>query len=225
MIDDAAHAFGSTYKGRPIGGLSDATCFSFDPVKNITCGEGGAIATNRDDIALRAIPRRILGISCDSWTRLEQPRAAPWPYKVETQGYRYHLANTNAAIGLVQLSRADEFRTRKREIVARYDEAFAGTAGLTLPVRNLSETFPFFYVVRVLDGQRDALLAHLREHEVGSGVHYIPNHLQPLFAQNRVTLPVTELIFEEVLTLPMYFEMTDLEVEKVIDTVQVFFRG
>lgn len=222
IVEDAAHAFGSTYKGRMVGTLGDATCFSFDPIKNITCGEGGAVATDNDEIASRIIPKRILGIDNDTWSRYRNERS--WFYEVVATGYRYHLSNINAAIGLEQLKRFEAFKARKQAVVRRYDEAFKDVAELALVTHNLAETFPFFYIVRVLGKRRDALMVHLKEKGIASGVHYIPNHIQPLFADFRVPLPVTDQLYEEILTLPLYFEMSDGDAETVIATVRSFFK-
>lgn len=223
IVEDAAHAFGSTYHGRKIGTIGDVTCFSFDPIKNITCGEGGAVATDDDAIAARMIPKRILGIDNDTWSRYRDERN--WFYEVVTPGYRYHLSNINAAIGLQQLKRMDAFHARKRAVVGRYDAALSGVAGLSLVTRGLDETFPFFYIVRVLNCRRNALMQFLKTRSIGAGVHYIPNHLQPSFKAFRTTLPVTERLYEEILTLPMYFEITDAEVDQVIDAVRAFLAG
>ena len=159
VAEDAAHAFGSTYKGRNVGTLGDATCFSFDPIKNITCGDGGAIVTEDDEIASRILPRRNVGIDERSRPSIDDERR--WSYEVIAPGYRYYLSNLNAAIGLEQLSRMDAFKERKLAIVRRYDEALEDIAGLTLLTHNWAETFPFSYVVRVLDKRRDALIKHL----------------------------------------------------------------
>ena len=223
IVEDAAHAFGSRYKGRNIGVLGDLTCFSFDPIKNITCGEGGAVATEDDELARRIIPRRNVGIESDRWSRRDALR--PWDYQVVTHGFRYHMPNLNAAIGLEQLKRLEEFRARKNEIVRRYDQALGESTGLALLRHDLVDAFPFMYVVRVLAGRRDALMLHLKEHGIATGVHYIPNHLQPLFENQRVSLPVTEGVFEEILTLPLFFEMTDDQVESVIAGVGAFFHA
>ena len=189
VIEDAAHAFGSTYKGRNIGTLGNVTCFSFDPIKNITCGEGGAVVTASDDIAARVIHKRILGIDQDTWSRYRHERS--WFYEVVTPGYRYHMSNINAAIVLEQLKRLQAFRAKKTAIVHQYDQAFRDVQGIALLRHDLDETFPFFYVLRVLDGRRDELMDHLKEKDIASGVHYIPNHLQPLYADFRVPLPIT----------------------------------
>lgn len=223
IVEDAAHAFGSTYKGRKIGTLGDVTCFSFDPIKNITCGSGGCISTDNDEIASRILPRRNIGIDTTSWSRVHDEHH--WSYKVVAQGYRYHLSNLNAAIGLEQLKRFDTFKKRKQAIVRCYDEVFKDLSGLEIVTHNLAETFPFSYVVRVLDNRRDALMKYLKAEDIGTTVQFIPNHLQPAFTDHGVTLPVTEQLYEEILTLPLYFEMTYSDVETVISAVRSFFRA
>ena len=222
IVEDAAHAYGSSYKGRKIGTLGDITCFSFDPIKNITCGEGGALTTNDDELAARALPKRILGIDNDTWSRYRNERN--WFYEVRTSGFRYHMANINAAIGLVQHGKMDQFRQRKIEIIQRYNKALGGMAGLKLLRTPTDEAFPFFYIIRVLNGRRDAMMRVLKERGVGTGVHYIPNHIQPLFAESRVSLPVTEAVFEEMLTIPLHCELTDADVEKVIAEIGAFLK-
>jgi perosamine synthetase len=222
LIEDAAHAFGSAYQGRKIGTFGDATCFSFDPIKNITCGEGGAVAVSDRMVADKMRLKRNLGISKDTWNRYKEGR--PWFYEVTSQGYRYHMSNINAAIGLAQLRKLDRFVSRKRDIVARYNESFRELPNMSLLDWNLVETAPFMYILRIIDGRRDALIDHLASKGVGSGVHYIPNHIQPFFATHACELPVTEKIWKEIITLPLHCEMTDEDVEKVIGAVRDYFR-
>lgn len=223
VVEDAAHAYGSSYKGRKVGTLGDITCFSFDPIKNITCGEGGAVTTDDDAIAARILPKRILGIDNDTWSRYRNERN--WFYEVNTPGFRYHLPNINAAIGLVQHDRMDEFRARKVAIVERYARELKGIDGLSLLDTPLEEAFPFFYIIRVKGGRRDALMNFLKERGVGTGVHYIPNHIQPLFSDSRVALPVTEQVFEEMLTIPLHCELSDADVSTVIAEISSFFES
>ena len=222
IIEDAAHAFGSSYKGRKIGSFGDATCFSFDPIKNITCGEGGAVALSDDTIAELIRTKRILGIDKDTWHRHRDERA--WFYEVTTQGYRYHMSNINAAIGLAQLTKVEPFIRRKKEIVQKYNDALMHIDGLKLLSWNLKETAPFTYIIRVLNGTRENLIAFLSEKGVGTGIHYIPNHMQPFFKPFTRSLPVTEQIAEEILTLPLYYNMTDENVATVIEAVSAFFN-
>jgi perosamine synthetase len=223
VIEDAAHAFGSSYKGRKVGTLSELTCFSFDPIKNITCGEGGAVVTDDPSLARKMAARRTLGIVRDAAPRPEAAR--PWSYTVAEPGFRYHMGNLNATVGLEQMKRFDAFCRRRCAIAGRYEEALAGVPGLTLREQRLAETCPFFYVVRVLDGRREALVGHLREAGVMTGVHYVPNHLHDLFADRRTSLPVAERLSREILTLPLFCDMTDEQVEFVIAAVRRFFCG
>jgi perosamine synthetase len=220
IIEDAAHAFGSSYKGRKIGSFGDVTCFSFDPIKNITCGEGGAVVLSNDKVAEEIRRKRILGIDKDTWHRYKNERS--WFYEVTTQGYRYHMSNINAAIGLAQLKKFDAFIARKKEIVRRYNEAFYDLKGLMLLDWNLKETAPFTYIIRVRDGRRDEMMDFLKDRGVGTGIHYIANHIQPFFQKYATALPVTEQIWQEILTLPLYVDMTDDDVNLVIKAVTAF---
>lgn len=222
IIEDAAHAFGSSYKGRRIGSFGDATCFSFDPIKNLTCGEGGAVTISDDKVAEIIRTKRILGIDKDTWHRYRNERA--WFYEVTTQGYRYHMSNINAAIGIAQLKKIELFVKRKKEIVQKYNDAFMNIDGIKILSWNLNETAPFTYIIRVLNGVREDLIAFLKERGVGTGIHYIPNHLQPFFKPFATSLPVTEQIGEEILTLPLYYDMTDEQVATVIEAVRDFFN-
>jgi perosamine synthetase len=223
IVEDAAHAFGSSWKGRKIGTLGDLTCFSFDPIKNITCGEGGAIATANEALARRLLVRRNLGIQSESWHQLEWARS--WNYAIVSDGYRYAMPNLNAAIGLVQLARAESIRQRKQQVIRQYDQAFRQWQQVALLERDLVDSFPFSYVIRILDGRRDQLLAHLRQQGIGATVQFTPNHLQPHFARPGVHLPTTELLYGQIITLPLFAEMTDAQVEEVIATVVEFLQA
>ncbi len=221
VIEDAAHAFGSTYRGKPIGTIGDITCFSFDPIKNITCIEGGAVATEDDKLAETLRTMRIVGISKDTWSRYQGTRL--WTYDVITPGFRYHMSDVNAAVGLTQLKRFYEYRDKKRWIVARYDAALENIPGLKTLGHNLEEIFPFMYVVKVEGGKRDPLMRFLKEEAIETGIHYVPNHFHEFFGQTSLSLPVTEKIYHEILTLPLFYEMTDTQLERVIETIKKFF--
>ena len=220
IVEDAAHAFGSSYKGRMLGSFGHITCFSFDPIKNITCGEGGALITQSEETAQLAERMRMLGIDRDGWCRHRDRHRGS--YDVTTRGFRYHLSNINAAVGLVQLEKAEDFRRKKCEIVRSYNQAFAKNDGLALMPWDLDQVFPFAYILRVTNGDREALREQLAQRGVGSGVHYPPNHLQSLFAQDAPSLPRTEALYRQILTLPLYYEMTDADVALVIDGVNAW---
>jgi len=220
IIEDAAHAFGSSYRDRPIGTLGDVTCFSFDPIKNITCGGGGAAVTESAELAARLRMLSNVGLPLDSWARMMQPEGMS--FDVCGHGYRYRMLDLNAAIGLQQLPKARAFQERKLAIVRRYDEAFQGMAGLALLRRDWASTFPFHYAIRVIDGRQKALAAHLRANGIGTTIHFPANHSHTAFARYATSLPVTEQMVREILTLPLYVGLSDTDVERVIDAVQVF---
>jgi len=221
VVEDAAHAFGSVYRGRKVGSFGDVACFSFDSIKNITCGEGGAVVCADPALADRLRRKRSLGMVRPAPT-VPGWKGRSWRYEVAELGFRYHMSNINAAIGLAQLARVDGFIARRREICRRYDRAFADMPRIRTLDIDYRDAAPHIYVVRVLDGRRDALMQALRDREIETGVNYVPNHLQPYFRQPGVQLPVTEAVYGEMLTLPLHCALTDPDVDLVVDTIGSF---
>lgn len=217
VVEDAAHAFGSRYEdGTPVGGKGDVTCFSFDPIKNITTGEGGAIVFGDEGEADRARKMAVLGIDSTAWGRLERRR--PWSYDVVSDGWRYHMPNFCAAVGLSQLQRIEEFRATKQGVAARYEEAFAGLDAIEMPPLALDRTLPFLALVLV-EEREDFMLA-LRERGIGTGVHYIPSHHFTRFADAAPTeLPVTDWLADRICSLPLLNDQTPEETEAVVEAV------
>ena len=222
IVEDAAHAFGSTYKNKLIGSIGDITCFSFDPIKNLTCGEGGAVVLSDEPLYQEILRKRILGIDKDTWQRYKNQRS--WFYEVVTPGFRYHMSNINAAIGLAQLKKVDKVIAKKKEIVRHYDEQLRDIRGIGMLYRDHNQTAPFNYIIRVKNGLRDGLLEYLNANGVGAGIHYIPNHLQPLFKEFRGEVPVTDKVWTEIISLPLYYDLTDQDQAVVIDRVSAFFK-
>jgi dTDP-4-amino-4,6-dideoxygalactose transaminase len=224
IVEDAAHAFGSTYKGRKIGSSGDVVCFSFDSLKNITCGEGGAVVCRDKALAERMRQKRVLGI-----IRKPHPAGAPnqpdWEFEVTTHGFRYHMSNINAAIGLAQLKKVESFIARRREICRLYDQAFKDIPSVQ-PLRiNYDEAAPHIYVIRVKDGKRNALMQFLRDAGIETGINYIPNHLHPYFRREGLPLPETEHVYREILTLPLHCALSGNDVEQIIGRVVDFFKS
>lgn len=225
VVEDAAHALGSTYKGNLLGSFGDVICFSFDSLKNITCGEGGALVCQDEELAESFRQMRLLGIERpspgDPW---KQRR---WFYGVKRPGFRYHLGNINAAIGLVQLARLPEFVRRRQELARRYDQALGQIPGIRLLKVDYATVAPHIYVIRVQHGRRDALMEFLRQAEIEASINYIPNHLherfQTLYGDRRWDLPVTEQAFGEILTLPLHCGLTDQDVDTVIHRIFRFY--
>ena len=222
VIEDAAHAIGSEYEdGVPVGARGDITCFSFDPIKNITSGEGGALVFENQSDYERAGRMRVLGIDSTTWSRAERKR--PWEYDVVDRGFRYHMPNFCAAIGLAQLDRIDEFRERKRAVVDAYQTELTGLPGIELRPLPLERTFPFLALVLV--DERESFMRHMKEQGVGTGVHYIPVHRFSLFARDAAELPVSENIGERIVSLPLMSDQTDDEVAQVVAAVQAFAKA
>lgn len=220
VIEDAAHAFGSKYKGKLVGSFGDIACFSFDPIKNITCGEGGAVVMADKQLTEILMQKRILGIDKDTWSRYRNERS--WFYDVVRQGYRYHMSNINAAIGLAQLKKLSKFIQRKNQIAQKYDREFSSLKEIGLLKTDYSQTAMFTYVIRVKNN-RDSLMDYLKQQGISSGIHYIPSHLFTYYQSFKSSLPVTEEAYRQILTLPLYYDMSGEEVDQVIKAVKQFF--
>lgn len=219
IVEDAAHAFGSAYGGKKIGSFGDLACFSFDPIKNLTCGEGGCVTTNSSKMAETLRRKRLLGISKDTWMRYKHKRS--WSYEVVTEGYRYHMSNINAAIGLAQFDKFEKFMIKKRSIIRRYDEALEGIDGISLLRRDYEAMSPFNYTIKIKD-RRDEFIKHMEKGGISVGVNYIPNHTQPFFKKFSSRLPVTEMLGEQIASIPLYSEMTDDDIKTVIKAAKGF---
>lgn len=217
VIEDAAHAFGCTVEGKPMGNSGDLICFSFDGIKNITSGEGGAIVTGDEAAGARMRDARLLGVEKDSDARYSGQRS--WEFDVKRQGYRYHMSNIFAAIGRVQLARLDgELAPARVALARRYREGLADVPGITLLETELGPVVPHLMPIRVLDGRRDGVRAALEAERIQTGIHYKPNHLLTLYG-GTPRLPVTERLYEEILSLPLHPGLTTDDVDRVCQAV------
>jgi perosamine synthetase len=220
MIEDAAHAFGNRRQPRSATQVPNAVCYSFSANKNITCGEGGAVATHDPELARRVRAARYLGIDDDTWRRRDFDR--PWSYQVLAPGYRYHLSDMHAAIGLQQLERLDEFRERRCALAVRYDATCARLDFVRAVTRRLPEEMPHLYVARIVGGLRDVVYHWLKLRGIQCGVHYVPNHLQPAFRAFYRPLPDTERLANELISLPLHTALTDADQDRVIQALTDF---
>ena len=219
VIEDAAHAIPSSYKGVKIGALekSDITCFSFYATKTLSTGEGGMATTNNPDFAKNIKINRLHGISRDAWDRYTSKGS--WYYEVVDNGNKYNTTDINAALGLVQLKKQDELREKRANIAKKYIEAFANNPKITLPiVKEDRETSWHLFVVKVAN--RDEVIEELKSRGVGCSVHFIPVHKQPYYKDKYrykdSDYPVANRVFEQSLSLPIFPDMSDEEVEYVI---------
>jgi perosamine synthetase len=224
LIEDAAHAIGATYKGRPVGAISDLTTFSTHPVKHITTGEGGLVTTDDVDQANRMRWFRNHGITTDHRQRAAR---GGWFYEMVELGYNYRLPDINCALGLSQLGRLDRWLVQRRAIAARYTQAFADLPA-TQPLSIRSDREPAWHIYPVLlDADhlrvdRAQVFAALRAENIGVNVHYIPVYWHPYYAHRgyrRGLCPRAEAAYERLITLPLFPAMTEQDVADVIEAV------
>jgi len=235
VIEDAAHAIGSRFPdGSMVGSCkrSDMTIFSFHPVKTITCGEGGAVTTNDDELYQRLLLFRSHGIT--KAPGLLEANPGPWHYEMRELGFNYRLTDFQAALGSSQLKRLESFTSRRLEIVKAYNKAFAGNPALKTPSATHEDLCCFhLYALQIdfkrLGVSRAEAMAFLKERGVGTQVHYIPVHTQPYyrsrFGYGFGDCPVAEAYFERALSLPLYPAMSDADVETVVSAVEILCRG
>jgi perosamine synthetase len=217
VIADAAHSLGATLGGRRVGTLADMTVLSLHPAKILTTGEGGAVLTDRDDLAVRLRRFRNHGISTELADRRD------WTYAMVELGYNYRLTDIAAALGASQIRRLDEFLARRRALAARYVERLADHPTLELPVvaSDADPAWHFLFARLRLDrlrADRGAVFRALRAENIGVNVHYIPVHTHPYYRERfpGVAMPVTEAAYERLLTLPLHAGMTDADLDDVV---------
>lgn len=227
VLDDAAHSIGSTYKGRPVGDLADLTTFSFFPTKNMTTGEGGALVAKDPAIAQRAHEFHFIGLVRDA-DRFQVEGQGPWHQEVHEFGINYRLTDLASALGLAQLKRLDAFKTRRAEITARYNEALASVDGVRLPgQRDDNDPIRHLYPVRILGGRRREVFEKMRADGIGVQVNYMPVYWHPVYANagyQRGMCPNAEAFYEEELSLPIFPDLTDAQVDQVVETLVTALR-
>lgn len=225
VIEDAAHALGSTYKGRKVGSLSDMTMFSFHPVKHVTSGEGGMITTNNKEYYEKLIQFRSHGITRNQEKMTETH--GPWYYEMQFLGYNYRMTDIQAALGSSQMNKLEEFVLRRKNIINMYNKAFGGMGELTIPYQaSEGDSSWHLYVIRLnlekLSGDRKEIFEALQKENIGVNVHYIPVHLLPYYQQlgyKKGSLPQAEKLYEEMMSLPLFPAMTNQDVDDVIHAV------
>lgn len=223
IIEDAMHAFGTSINRKKIGSYGDITCFSFDPVKVITSIDGGCVVVNTKKEVEKLHHLRLLGVNKDTVERYKNKRA--WDYDVVSEGYRYHLTNIMASVGISQIKNVDKFIKSRQKTCKRYNKSFKWISDLKIPNSNFENISPFIYSIRVLNGKREALIEHLRKLKIDVGIHFIPVHKHSYFKNSRHgDLTITEKIVKEVLTLPLHSNMKEEFVKRVINGVTSFFK-
>lgn len=222
VIEDGAHALGSVYKGKKVGSLSDMTTFSFHPVKPITTGEGGMIVTDNEEFYKRMVLFRSHGITRDD--SMMTRNDGPWFYQQFDLGYNYRITDIQCALGCSQMKKLDRFLARRKEIVARYNEAFADCDNIITPYQ-LSDTESgwHLYIVQVKNCDRRQVFENMREKGIGVNVHYIPVYMHPYYQEHgyeNVHCANAEEIYSHIISLPLYPGLTFEQQDYVIDTLK-----
>ncbi len=226
VIEDAAHGAGTLDRGRWPGALSDAAVYSFYATKNLTTGEGGMLVTNDASLAERVRLLSLHGMSRDAWERYSN--GGSWRYDVVEPGYKYNMSDVLASIGLVQLERLPALQARRADLAARYSAGLKDLPGLRCqrPSEHRDDRHSWCMYAVVLDPaiapvDRDELIERLRRRNVGTSVHYIPTHAFTAYRHLAgAPLTNTESIAQQILSLPLYPEMTDADVNDVLEALR-----
>lgn len=227
LIEDGAHVIGTKYKGRPNGSIADMTTLSFHPVKTVTGGEGGAVLTNNEKYYQKLLLYRTHGITREE-SLLEHQSDGPWYYEQIALGYNYRMTDMQAALIISQLDKLNMFSKRRKEIVARYNEAFSKLSCIFVQKEIAeSDTTRHLYILRLkpekLSIDRKKFFEALAAENVCCNVHYIPTYYFPYYEKmgyKKGICPNAEKLYEEIISLPLYFAMTDEDVDSVIAAVR-----
>lgn len=226
LIEDGAHVIGTKYKGRPNGSIADMTTLSFHPVKTVTSGEGGAVLTNNEEYYRRLLLYRAHGITRET-DQMENEPDGPWYYEQIDLGFNYRMTDIQAALLLSQLKKLPIFSKRRKEIVARYDEAFSKLPQIAIQQEiPESDTTRHLYILRLIPEKltidRKQFFDALGAENIICNVHYIPTYYFPYYQKlgyEKGICPKAEKLYEEMISLPLYYAMTDEDVQDVIRAV------
>lgn len=216
VVEDACHAFGGDYKGKNVGSFGDIACFSFDGIKNITAGEGGAIVTDDKAVLQKVRNARLLGVEKDTEKRFIGELS--WDFDVRYQGWRYHMSNIMAAIGKEQFKRLSEFASRRRQLAKRYRNNLKSVNSIELINQDLDSIVPHIFVIKLKLGNREKIRKGLLERSIETGAHYQPNHFLSMYNHDgNISLPVTEKIFPKLLSLPLHPDLKGSDVDYICE--------
>jgi perosamine synthetase len=222
VIEDCSQACGGKYREKMLGSIGHMACFSFQVSSNLTTGEGGMLVTNNEQWAAQVKKLRYLGIAGDI-TERGTGSSLDWQYEVSGTGYKFHMHDISAALGMAQLEKIDWMNARRRNITEQYKEAFSTVPQLKwLPIRDYMFPACCLFVIRTK--RRDELRAHLHVNGIASALHYYPSHLYPMYKQYSRPLPVTESVWQELLTLPLYAGMTEDQFRSIVRSVWGFYK-
>lgn len=227
LIEDGAHSIGTKYNGKPVGSIADMTTFSFHPVKTVTGGEGGAVLTNSEDLYEKLLLYRSHGITRES-KLLERESDGPWYYEQIDLGYNYRITDIQCALILSQIDKLEQFAARRKEIVRKYNEAFSQIPELFVQQEiPESDTTRHLYILRIrpelLTIDRKGFFEAMGAENICCNVHYIPVYRHPYYEKlgyKEGLCPNAEKLYHEMMSLPLYYSLTDQDVDDVIMAVR-----
>ena len=223
VIEDCAHGCGGEFKGKKLGSIGDIACFSFHAVKNLATGEGGMITLNDKNLAERLKRLRWLGISRDTFSRNVPNKGYSWYYNVEEIGYKYHMNDIPAAIGLVQLRKLKKLNGLREKLYLNYNKQLADVRQIKIPViKPYANNAYHNYVIKAQN--RDDLIEYLKGKDIATGVHYIPNHLYDIYREYRTSLPIAERTWKKLVTLPLFPDLSAQDQMKIINSIKAFYK-
>ncbi|MCK4409611.1 MAG: DegT/DnrJ/EryC1/StrS family aminotransferase, partial [Candidatus Eisenbacteria sp.] len=227
VLCDAAHAMGADYGGRKVGSVADATSFSFYVTKGITTGEGGSLTSPNADLVDRVGILSLHGMSSGAWNRYSA--RGSWFYEVHEPGYKYNMNDVQAALGVHQMEKVDEFRDRREEIARLFDRGLRTEDAISVPswcdsCRHAWHLYPIRLKLEMLKIERDSFIRCLRGEGIGTSVHFIPVHYHDYYSKRlghgRGSFPATEAFFERAVSLPIYPSMSDGDANDVVEAVR-----
>lgn len=222
VIEDGAQVISGEYKGKKIGSISDMTTFSFHPVKPVTTGEGGMVTTDNEELYQRLKLFHTHGITREE--SLLTHNEGPWYYEQLELGYNYRITDIQCALGISQMKRLDQFAAHRRKLAHRYDEAFEGCKDIITPYQHPDCLSSYhLYMIQVPAERRQEIFENLRNKGIGVNVHYIPVYKLPYYQQHgyqSTCCPNAEAFYARAITLPLYADMTEEQVDYVVECVK-----
>lgn len=229
VIEDCAHTQGGEYQGKKLGTFGEVGCFSFEEKKGMTTGDGGMLVSDNEALVERLRPTRWLGIDKDTWkrsagyTQTGEQDAYHWYYEIDHAGFKFNMNNLAAAIGLAQMEKLDWMNERKARAIGRYMEGLADVPEARPIIPFDLDGYSSYWIFGLRVPKRDELILHLKAKEIATSVHYTPLPMHPLFKNHTEPCPVAEKAYGEMVTLPLFPEISDEEIDYVVEHVRTFY--
>lgn len=232
VVEDAAHAIGTEYKGKKIGNFGDATAFSFYVTKTMTTAEGGMVVTNNEELGKKLKRYSYFGVDKDAFGRYTDK--GNWYYEIIELGYKYNMDNIQGALGVEQLKKIESFIKKRRELVNEYNRLLKNVPEIIRPIEKSYTRHPYHLYPVLLDIEktgisREEFINRLKEYKIGTSVHFIPLHLHPYYQKiygcKRGDFPIAEYLYDREISLPLYPGMNKSEVRYVVNAIKEILKN